>query len=182
THPAIALVLQADHGPDGLAWLITWSTATADAVAAAVERLVAASPRRADLEATLDGGGYAVLVDGPEQAAAVANAIAPEHLELMNREPEAIVPLVRHAGAVFCGVNAPASVGDYLAGPSHVLPTFGTARFGGGLRVDDFLKWMHVVSLDDGVLVRVGPHVAALAAAACLPAHADTVRVCGVLW
>src|SRR4051812_35883300 len=169
---AIDLVVQAEHGPDGLAWLITWSEEAADSVGAAVDRLVAESPRRADLESTLDGGGYAVLVDGPEQAAAVFNAIAPEHLELMNADPEALLPLVRHAGAVFCGVNAPASVGDYLAGPSHVLPTFGTARFSGALRVDDFLKWVHVVTLDPGALSRVGPHVAAIADAEGLPAHA----------
>ena len=176
---AIDLVVQAEHGPDGLAWLLTWSEQTADAVVSEVERLVTASPRRADLEATLDGGGYAVLVDGPEQAAAVANAIAPEHLELMSADPEAMVPLIRHAGAVFCGANAPASVGDYVAGPSHVLPTFGTARFSSGLRVDDFLTWIHVVSLDDGALARVAPHVVALAEAEGLPAHAESVRLRG---
>jgi histidinol dehydrogenase len=176
---AIDLVVQAEHGPDGLAWLLTWSEQTADAVVSEVERLVAASPRRADLEATLDGGGYAVLVDGPEQAAAVANAIAPEHLELMHADPEGMLPLIRHAGAVFCGVDAPASVGDYVAGPSHVLPTFGTARFSSGLRVDDFLKWIHVVSLEEGALARVAPHVAALAEAEGLPAHAESVRLRG---
>ncbi|MBV9412531.1 MAG: histidinol dehydrogenase, partial [Acidimicrobiia bacterium] len=156
-YAAIDLVVQAEHGPDGLAWLITWSEAVADAVSEAVARLVAASPRRADLESTLDGGGYAVVVDGPEQAAAVFNAIAPEHLELMNSDPEALLPLVRNAGAVFCGANAPASVGDYVAGPSHVLPTFGTARFSSALRVDDFLKWVHVVNLSDDALERVAP-------------------------
>jgi histidinol dehydrogenase len=178
-YAAIDLVVQAEHGPDGLAWLITWSESTADAVTAAVDRLVAASPRRADLESTLDGGGYAVVVDGPEQAAAVANAIAPEHLELMNDDPEALLPLVRNAGAVFCGVDAPASVGDYLAGSSHVLPTFGTARFSGALRVDDFLRWMPVISLADGALARVAPHVAAIAEAEGLPAHAESVRLRG---
>src|SRR5437764_2382662 len=178
-YAAIDLVVQAEHGPDGLAWLITWSTETADAVAAAVERLVAASPRRADLQVTLDGGGYVVLVDGPEQAVAVANAIAPEHLELMITDPEAMLPLVRHAGAVFCGTDAPASVGDYVAGPSHVLPTFGTARFSSALRVDDFLKWIHVVSMEEGALARVAPHVAALAEAEGLPAHAESVRLRG---
>ena len=120
-----------------------------------------------------------MLVDGPEQAAAVFNAIAPEHLELMNASPEALLPLVRNAGAVFCGVDAPASVGDYVAGPSHVLPTFGTARFSSALRVDDFVKWIHVVSLGDGALARVAPAVAALAEAEGLPAHAESVRLRG---
>ena len=91
-----------------------------------------------------------MLVDGPEQALAVANAIAPEHLELMCADPEALVPLVRHAGAVFCGPWAPASVGDYVAGPSHVLPTFGSARFGQALTVADFTKQVHVVDARRG--------------------------------
>jgi len=176
-HAAVDVVVQAEHGPDGLAWLVTWSEAVADAVTEAVGRLVAASPRRSDIEATLDGGGYAVVVDGPEQAMEVANAIAPEHLELMTADPEALLPLVRHAGAVFCGPWAPASVGDYLAGPSHVLPTFGSARFASGLRVDDFLRHVHAVTLDEAALARVGPAVVALAEAEGLAAHAESVRM-----
>ena len=84
------------------------------------------------------------------------NAIAPEHLELLVADPDALLPLVRHAGAVFCGTYAPASVGDYLAGPNHVLPTYGSARFSGALRVDDFLKHVHVVSVDQAALRRGG--------------------------
>ena len=174
---AIDVVVQAEHGPDGLAWLLTWSESAAAAVSAAVARIVAGSPRRDQIEATLGEGGYAVLVDGPEQAVEVANAIAPEHLELMCDDPEALVPLVRHAGAVFCGPWAPASVGDYLAGPSHVLPTYGSARFSGALRVDDFVKTVHVVSLDEATLAHLAPHVVALAEAEGLVAHAESVRV-----
>jgi histidinol dehydrogenase len=172
---AIDVVVQAEHGPDGLAWLVTWSDEVAEAVTAAVSRLVAESPRRADLEATLASGGYAAVVDGPEEAVAVANAIAPEHLELMCEGAEELLPLVRHAGAVFCGNLAPASVGDYLAGPSHVLPTFGSARFASGLRVDDFIRNIHSVTLDEAALARVAPHVAAIAEAEGLPAHAASV-------
>jgi histidinol dehydrogenase len=172
---AIDVVVQAEHGPDGLAWLVTWSEEVAAAVTEAVARIVAESPRRADLEATLAGGGYAALVEGPEQALAVANAIAPEHLELMCDGPEDLLPLVRHAGAVFCGVSAPASVGDYVAGPSHVLPTNGSARFSSGLRVDDFVRHVHAVTLDESALARVAPHVATLAEAEGLPAHAQSV-------
>jgi histidinol dehydrogenase len=174
---AIDVIVQAEHGPDGLAWLVTWSDEAAARISEAVERLVAASPRRAEIEATLADGGYAVVVDGPEQAMEVANAIAPEHLELMNADPEVLVPLVRHAGAVFTGSFAPASVGDYLAGPSHVLPTYGSARFAGALRVDDFRKTIHVVSLDESTLGRVAPHVAAIADAEGLAAHAESVRL-----
>jgi histidinol dehydrogenase len=173
---AVDVVLQAEHGPDGLAWLVTWDEAVADAVTAEVTRIVEASPRRTDIEATLDGGGYAVVCDGPEQALAVANAIAPEHLELMVEDPDALLPLVKHAGAVFCGPWAPASVGDYLAGPNHVLPTNGSARFSEALRVDDFVKHVHVVTLDQPALAKVAPHVAALADAEGLAAHADSVR------
>jgi histidinol dehydrogenase len=176
---AVDVVLQAEHGPDGLAWLVTWDEAVADAVTAEVTRIVEASPRRADIEATLDGGGYAVVCEGPEQAMAVANAIAPEHLELMTEDPDALLPLVRHAGAVFCGPWAPASVGDYLAGPNHVLPTNGSARFSEALRVDDFVKHIHVVSLDEAALAKVAPHVVTLAEAEGLAAHADSVRVRG---
>jgi len=176
-HAAIDVVVQAEHGPDGLAWLVTWSEQVADAVTEAVGRLVAASPRQADIESTLEGGGYAVVVDGPEQAMEVANAIAPEHLELMTADPEGLLALVRHAGAVFCGPWAPASVGDYLAGPSHVLPTFGSARFSSGLRVDDFVRYVHAVSLDEAALARVGPAVAVIADAEGLAAHAESVRM-----
>src|SRR5262249_10812162 len=124
-HAAIDVILQAEHGPNGLAWLITWSTDVADRVDQAIAKLVAASPRPADIESTFAEGGYAVVVDGPEQAAAVSNLIAPEHLELLQADPRAMVRRIRHAGAVFCGPWSPASIGDYLAGPSHVLPTFG---------------------------------------------------------
>ncbi len=174
---AIDVVVQAEHGPDGLAWLVTWSDGVADAVTAAVERLVAAAPRREDIEATLRQGGYAVVVDGPEQAVAVANAIAPEHLELMVARAHELLPLVRNAGVVFCGPFAPAAVGDYLAGPSHVLPTFGSARFASGLRVDDFARKIHAITLDAEALAFVAPHVAAIADAEGLAAHAQSVRL-----
>ncbi len=176
-YAAIDVMLQAEHGPDGLAWLVTWDEAVADAVAEAVAEIVPRSPRRAHLEATLAEGGYAVVCDGPDQAMAVANAIAPEHLELLVADPDALLPLVRHAGAVFCGPDAPASVGDYLAGPNHVLPTFGSARFAGALRVDDFVKHIHVVSLGPDALAEVAPHVEVLATYEGLDAHAESVRV-----
>ncbi|MFN2504465.1 MAG: histidinol dehydrogenase [Acidimicrobiales bacterium] len=174
---AIDVIVQAEHGPDGLAWLVTWSGEVADRVSDAVARLVAEAPRRGDIEATLAGGGYAVLVDGPEQALAVANAIAPEHLQLMCDGAEGLLPLVRHAGAVFCGPWAPAAVGDYVAGPSHVLPTFGSARFASGLRVDDFVRTIHAVTLDEEALRRVAPYVSAIAEAEGLAAHAQAVRL-----
>jgi histidinol dehydrogenase len=174
---AIDVVVQAEHGPGGLAWLISWEEAVVDAVDLAIARLTATNPRRGDIEATFAEGGHAVLVDSPEDAVAVSNAIAPEHLELMVVDPDALVALVRHAGAVFTGTWSPASVGDYVAGPSHVLPTFGSARFGQALTVADFTKHVHVVHLDEAALHTVGRHVVALAEEEQLPAHADSIRL-----
>jgi len=174
---AIDVIVQAEHGPNGLAWLITWSPEVADAVDDAIAKLVAGSPRRAEIESTFAEGGYAVLVDSPAQAIEVANLIAPEHLQLMNTDPEALVPLVRHAGAVFCGPLSPASVGDYIAGPSHVLPTYGSARFGSALTVDDFVKQVHVVTLDRAAFDQVAPYVEVLADTEGFDAHAQSIRL-----
>lgn len=173
----VDLLAQAEHGPGGAAILITWSEAVADAIDAAIAGLLDDAPRRADIEATLAGGGRVVLVDGPEQALAVANAIAPEHLELVTSDPEALVPLVRNAGAVFCGRWAPAVIGDYVAGVNHVLPTGRTARFASALRVDDFVKHIHVVSLDEATLRRVAPHVRAFAEVEGLAEHGRSVAL-----
>ncbi len=176
-YAAIDLVVQAEHGPDGLSWLITWSEPVLKAVTDAVDRFVQISPRRAEIEATLTGGGYAVLVDGPEAAMAVANEIAPEHLELCCEDPRTLVPLVRNAGAVFLGPYSPASLGDYIAGPSHVLPTFRSARYSSALGVEDFVRRVHVISADRGALDRVAKHVAAIAEAEGLEAHALSVML-----
>jgi histidinol dehydrogenase len=174
---AVDLLVQAEHGPDGLAWLVTWSEQKADEVLAEAARRVAASPRRADLEATLASGGYACLVDGPEAALDVANVVAPEHLELLVEGAEALLPLVRAAGAVFCGLWSPASLGDYVAGPNHVLPTNRTARFASALRADDFRRHIHAVTAEREALALLGPHVVTLATTEGLPAHADSIRV-----
>jgi histidinol dehydrogenase len=178
-YAAIDLMVQVEHGPDSVAWLVTWSDEVADRIVDSVAKLTAAAPRRDVITANLEANSYVALVDGPEQAMEVANAIAPEHLELMTADPDALLPLVRHAGAVFCGAYAPASVGDYVAGPSHVLPTYGSARFSGALRVDDFLKHIHVVSLDEPTLARLAPHVAAMSEAEGLSTHAESVRIRG---
>ena len=177
TFAAADVILQAEHGPDGLAWLVTWDEATASTVEAEVARLTARADRRAEIEATLRNSGYSVVCSSAEQALEVVNEIAPEHLELMVADPEALVPLVRNAGAVFCGPWAPASLGDYAAGPNHVLPTNGTARFAGALGVRDFLKSTHIVSTDRDGLTGLAPHVIALAEAEGLTAHAESVRL-----
>lgn len=174
---AVDLVVQAEHGPDGSAWLVTWSEAVADAVDRQVARLVEESPRRGDLESSLRTGGHAVVVDGPEQACAVANVVAPEHLEILTEDADTLLPLVDAAGAVFLGPMSPASLGDYLAGPNHVLPTDRSARFASALRVDDFVRHLHAVTANRSALETLGPALVTLAEAEGLPAHAESVRM-----
>jgi len=174
---AADLLAQAEHGPDGAAIVVTWSDAVADAVATAVDELLESAGRREEIESTLATGGWIVVVDDAEAAMAVANTIAPEHLELMTADPDALVSQVRNAGAVFCGPWAPAVVGDYVAGVNHVLPTARTARFASALRVADFQKHVHVVSLDENAFARVAPHIQAFADVEGLEAHGRSVAI-----
>ena len=174
---AVDLAVQAEHGPDGVAWLVTWSEEKAAAVERRLDELVAASPRRADLESTFRRGGYACLVDGPDQAVAVANVVAPEHLELLFEGADGLLGSVRAAGAVFVGPWSPASLGDYVAGPNHVLPTDRTARFASALRTEDFVRHIHAVTADRRALEALAPAVVELATVEGLPAHAASVAV-----
>jgi histidinol dehydrogenase len=172
---AADLLAQAEHGPGGAAVLITWSDALAAAVDQQLEAQAASASRADEIESTLATGGKIVLVRGPDDAMEVANELAPEHLQLMTSDPEALVPLVRSAGAVFCGPWAPAVIGDYVAGTNHVLPTARTARFASALRVDTFLRRVPVVSLDAEAFAGIAPHAAVLARAEGLDAHARSV-------
>jgi histidinol dehydrogenase len=174
---AIDVMLQAEHGPDGLAWFVTWDEAVADAVTESVIRQTADAPRRDEIAATLERSGYCVLVDSPAAAIEVSDLVAPEHLELLCRGAGDLAAEVHNAGAIFCGAWSPASIGDYLAGPSHVLPTHGSARFASALTVDDFLRHHHVVTVSEDGLEAVGPATAALAEAEGLDAHAQSVRL-----
>lgn len=178
-YAAVDLLVQIEHGPDGLAWLITWSEDVADRIAEVAEKLAASAERREIIAGNLESNAYVAIVDGPEHAIELANAIAPEHLQLMCADPESLLPLVRHAGAVFCGPYSPASLGDYLAGPNHVLPTYGSARFSGALRVDDFCKVIHVVTADEAALAALTPHLEVIARAEGLGVHAESVRMRG---
>ena len=173
---AVDLVLQAEHGPGGRAWLVTWNEKYAHEVESAIEDIVSLSPRRNETLETLTDGGYLCLVDGPADAVEVVNAIAPEHLQLMCDNAKELAGSIRNAGAVFIGNWAPASIGDYVAGPSHVLPTAGTARFSGALTVDDFQKRMHVIEVSKEGFDTVGSAVSEIAEAEGLWAHAASVR------
>jgi len=174
---AADLLAQAEHGPGGSAVLVAWDPAVIDAVNDAIAKLLAEAPRRAEIESTLGTGGRAVLVDDVAAALAVVNEIAPEHLELLVADADALVPGVRNAGAVFCGPWAPAALGDYVAGVNHVLPTARTARFASALRVDTFRKHVHVVRATEAGLAGVAPALEALAAAEGLVAHATSVAL-----
>ena len=174
---ATDLVAQTEHGPDGMSWLVTLSETVADAVDAALDRVLEDAPRGAEIAGTLASSGHCVLVDDEQQALAVVDAIAPEHLQLMVADPESLAERVRNAGAVFLGPWTPTSIGDYVAGPSHVLPTAGTARFAGALTVADFTKDVNLITADQDALRRLGPHVEALAVAEGLEAHAESIRV-----
>ena len=174
---AADLLAQAEHGPGGAAVLITWHAPLVSRVESEVARRLEVAPRRSEIEATLRGGGRAILVSGPEQAIDVVNVLAPEHLELLTADPALMVPGIRNAGAVFCGPWTPAVVGDYIAGVNHVLPTGRAARFASALRVDHFRKYMHVVQADEGALRRLAVDVTALAEAEGLAEHARAVAL-----
>ena len=174
---AIDLIVQAEHGPDGKSWLVTSDEGVAEAVDVAIEKIIATASRSDYITATLSSGGYCVLVRDTIQALDVVNSIAPEHLQLMISEPDSVMGSVQNAGAVFCGPWAPASLGDYIAGPSHVLPTAGTARFAGALTTKDFIRETHIITADRPALERLAPHVISLALSEGLDAHAESIKL-----
>jgi len=177
TWVAADLLAQAEHGPGGAAVLVTWDPAVADAVDAAIITLLADAPRRADIEATLAGGGQTVLVDDAAAAVRAVDVLAPEHLELICAGADDLAGQIRNAGAIFVGPYAPAALGDYIAGVNHVLPTARSARFAGALRVDTFCKHVHVVSADAAGFAAVADSVVALATEEGLAEHARSVTI-----
>lgn len=172
---AADLLTQAEHGPSGRAWLISPSEEVLRNVEEALAEQLAASPRRGEAEATLREGGFGVLVDDLEAAVEAANRLSPEHVQLMCADAERLSQSIRNAGAVFCGAMSPAVIGDYIAGPSHVLPTGGTARFASGLQTTDFQKRMHTIFVSPEGFAAVGETAAALAEAEGLTGHRDAV-------
>ena len=173
---AVDLLAQAEHGPGGAVALIVWDEGVAERVELALDALLVTAARRDEAVSTLDAAGRVILVDDAARALDAANAIAPEHLELMCAAADLLVPLVRNAGAVFVGAHAPAVLGDYVAGTNHVLPTGGTARFASALRIADFQKHIHVVRADAPRWLGSGRR-RSIAEAEGLWAHADAVRM-----
>lgn len=173
---AADLLAQAEHDPLAAAVLITPDAKLAKRVSAEVERQLANLPTAETARAALANFGAALVVASLEEARELIERIAPEHLQLVGAEAETLAPHVRAAGAVFIGAATPEVFGDYIAGPSHVLPTCGSARFASALGVEDFLRRSHTLRFTPGAASRRAAAAATLADAEGLPAHAAAAR------
>ncbi len=173
---AADLLAQAEHDPLAAAILITTSAELAAAVPRQLEEQLCHHPRAAITREALNSWGLIVLVDSLEQAAALSDRFAPEHLELLVRDPEPLAERIQNAGAIFLGAWTPEAVGDYLAGPNHTLPTSGTARFAGALSVETFLRHTSLIQFNRAALEATGQAVIALAESEGLHSHAESVR------
>ena len=174
---AADLLSQAEHDKLASAVLLTTSMELAQAVDGEIVRQTGYLSRSEIMECSLRDFGCAIVCDTLEGAAELANEIAPEHLEIVTGDPRALLPRIKNAGAVFLGEWSPEPLGDYLAGPNHVLPTSGTARFFSPLSVDSFLKTMSVVEYGRDDLEPIHGQVVAMAEAERLTAHANSIRV-----
>ncbi len=173
---AADMLSQAEHDALASSVCVTWDVAFADAVEAALQRQVEALPRSEIAAKALADWGAVVLTEDADAAVELVNKIAPEHLELMVTDPWALLGKIRHAGAIFMGGHTPEPVGDYFAGPNHVLPTNGTARFSSALSVEDFCKKSSVIATPDAYLREHGGKIARLARLEGLEAHARSVE------
>ncbi len=174
---AADLMSQAEHDADAQAVLITDDGTFADAVTAAVENCLAGMSRADIARCSWHDFGAVIVVDTLANAAPLIDRLAPEHLQLAVADPDALAGAVRNAGAIFLGRHMPEALGDYVAGPSHVLPTSRSARFSSGLGVMDFLKRTSFMGCDEAGLARIGPAAQELAGAEGLDAHALSVSL-----
>jgi histidinol dehydrogenase len=173
---AADLIAQAEHDELAACLLVTPSQTLLDAVDAELAVQVPKTKHRERVETALAGQSAYVLVDDIDQGLRVVDVWAAEHLEVITRDASAVAARVRNAGAIFVGPFSPVSLGDYLAGSNHVLPTGGTARHTSGLSVQSFLRGIHVVAYDENALRDVAGHVVALANDEDLPAHGEAVQ------
>jgi histidinol dehydrogenase len=176
-HIAADLLAQAEHDSMAAAILLTTDAGLAKNVQAAVERQLIDHPRRTLTEKAIAHYGLIVIVESLDAAAELSNEFAPEHLELQVTDPWALLERIRHAGAIFLGNSTPEAVGDYLAGPSHTLPTSGAARYASALGVETFLKHSSLIQYSPIALQKVAGAIDVLAKAEGLPSHADSVRL-----
>ncbi|CAN5343362.1 hypothetical protein BH10PLA2_BH10PLA2_16070 [soil metagenome] len=178
-HPefvAADLISQAEHAP-GASILVTWHEPLLAAVTSALERQLDTLSRGQQARESLESFGALVLARDQAEAIACANRIAPEHLHLSTKDPAALVPAIENAGAIFLGHYTPVALGDYVAGPSHVLPTGGTARFASGLSANDFLKRSSVIQFTPEGLRQVAGDVQMLAGKEGLTGHYASVDI-----
>ncbi|MFQ4142963.1 histidinol dehydrogenase [Chlorogloeopsis sp. ULAP02] len=175
-HVAADMLAQAEQDPMAAAILLTTDPALAKNVQVAVERQLVDHPRLTLTEKALAHYGLIVIVESLPAAAELCNEFAPEHLELEVEDPWALLPLIRHAGAIFMGYSTPEAVGDYVAGPNNSLPTSGASRYTSVLGVETFLKNSSIIQYTPTALKKVTDAINALAAAEGLPSHADSVR------
>ena len=171
-HVAADLLSQAEHDRLSSAVLVCDSMALAEAVAAEIERQLALLPREEIARASIENNGKIIVADDLREGVAIANELAPEHLELCVRDPFALLGAVKNAGSIFLGRYAPEALGDYFAGPNHTLPTLGTARFASPLSVDDFVKKSSYIYYSREAFAAVKDDVARFARAEGLEAHA----------
>jgi histidinol dehydrogenase len=174
---AADLLSQAEHDENALAVLITFNSNYAHRVEGEIRRQLRGLSRRKIAEVSIKNRAFIIVAKNLAEGIDLANEIAPEHLQLAVKEPQKILDKIRNAGAVFLGNHTPEACGDYIAGPSHVLPTTGTARFGSPLSVLDFLKTSSVVSFDDKALKKYGETMVRLANMEGLEAHAKSVQI-----
>jgi len=172
---AADLLSQAEHDASSQSILITDDSGFADKVDEAVARALKTLPRREIAAASWQNFGAIIVVANLDDAAPLVDRIAPEHLEIATADPERLLAHVRHAGAIFLGRHTPEAIGDYIAGPNHVLPTSRTARFSSGLSVLDFMKRTTLLSCAPRTLQEIGPDAIALAEAEGLDAHARSI-------
>ena len=174
---AADMLAQAEHDPQALAILVTTDAGLAQQVPAELERQLAMLSRQDIARRSLADRGVILIAEDLEEAVELANEVAIEHLELMIADPWTTVPFIRHAGAIFLGDHTPEAAGDYLAGPNHVLPTMGTARFASALGVETFLKKSSIISYSETALKNDAAHIQMLARLEGLTAHAASVAV-----
>jgi histidinol dehydrogenase len=173
---AADLIAQAEHSP-GASVLITWSAGLADRIVVELERQLGVTERAAEARDSLEQFGALIVVADADEAARLADEIAPEHLHIACQNAERLLSKIRHAGAVFLGNYSPVAVGDYAAGPSHVLPTGGTARFASGLSANDFLRAGSVIHYTRGALEEVADDIRQLADKEGLAAHRASIDI-----
>lgn len=174
---AADLLAQAEHDPDAQSVLLTTDAAFAEAVVQAVEVQLAAGQAGASARTSWDAFGAIVLLGHLDDAVPLIDRAAPEHVQIAVADPEPLAAAVRHAGAIFIGARAPEALGDYIAGPNHVLPTGRRARFASGLSTLTFMKRTTLIGASPAGIAAIGPHAANLADAEGLPAHAQSIRL-----